>query len=77
MFIQYGGLEQFESRILDPKLRSAAKAAISQFPADQLIRNRQAAVSAIMDGMTTALAEFPVTVKLPANREPLSPADLS
>ena len=48
LFIQYGGLAQFESRILDPKLRSAAKAAISKFPADQLIRNRQAAVNAIM-----------------------------
>ena len=65
LFIQYGGLAQFESRILDPKLRSAAKAAISRFPADQLIRNRQAAVNAIMDGMTGALATFPVTVNSP------------
>ena len=65
LFIQYGGLEQFENRILDPKLRSAAKAAISKFPADQLIRNRQAAVSAIMDGMTAALEAFPVTVNSP------------
>ena len=65
LFVQYGGLDQFETRILDPKLRSVAKAAISQFPADQLIRNRQAAVTAIMDGMTAALAEFPVTVNSP------------
>ena len=32
LFIKYGGLEQFENRILDPKLRSAAKAALAQFP---------------------------------------------
>ena len=51
LFINYGGLDQFESRTLDPKLRSAAKAAISRFQADELIRNRQAAVAAIMDGM--------------------------
>ena len=65
LFVEYGGLDQFENRILDPKLRSAAKAAISRFPADQLIRNRQAAVSAIMDGMTAALEAFPVTVNSP------------
>ena len=31
LFIAYGGLDQFEARILDPKLRSAAKAALSKF----------------------------------------------
>ena len=65
LFIHYGGLDQFESRILDPKLRSAAKAAISRFQADELIRNRQAAVAAIMDGMALELEGFPVTVNSP------------
>ena len=65
LFIKYGGLEQFETRILDPKLRSAAKAALAQFPADQLIRNRQAAVAAIMDEMLQELAAFPLTVNSP------------
>ena len=65
LFIQYGGLEQFEGRILDPKLRSAAKAAIAKFPAAELIRNRQAAVTAVMERMTEALEGFPVTVNSP------------
>ncbi len=65
LFINYGGLDQFETRILDPKLRSAAKAAISQFQADELIRNRQAAVNAIMEGMALELEGFPVTVNSP------------
>ena len=65
LFIHYGGLDQFETRILDPKLRSAAKAAIAQFQADELIRNRQAAVNAIMDGMAIELEGFPVTVNSP------------
>lgn len=65
LFIRYGGLDQFENRILDPKLRSAAKAALAKFPADQLIRNRQAAVAEIMANMTNALAEFPVTINSP------------
>ncbi|MXX89812.1 MAG: prohibitin family protein [Boseongicola sp. SB0677_bin_26] len=65
LFIHYGGLDQFETRILDPKLRSAAKAAIARFQADELIRNRQAAVAAIMEGMALELEGFPVTVNSP------------
>ena len=65
LFIKYGGLKQFEDRILDPKLRSAAKAALSKFRADQLIRNRQAAVTAIMENMVGQLEGFPVTINSP------------
>ena len=65
LFIQYGGLDQFENRILDPKLRSSAKAAISKFPADQLIRDRNAAVAAILEEMVTAMEGFPVVVNSP------------
>ncbi len=65
LFIRYGGLNQFEQRILDPKLRSSAKAAISRFSASELIRNRQAAVNAIMEDMAVTLETFPVTVNSP------------
>ena len=65
LFIQYGGLAQFEDRILDPRLRQAAKAAISQFPADQLIRDRQAAVAKILEFMVEAMEPYPVTVNSP------------
>ena len=65
LFIRYGGLDQFEARILDPKLRSAAKAALSRFPADRLIRNRQEAVAAIMANMTEELEGFPITINSP------------
>lgn len=65
LFVKYGGLAQFETRVLDPKLRSAAKAALSKFPADQLIRNRGAAVNAIMVTMKEALEGFPITINSP------------
>ena len=65
LFIKYGGLDQFETRILDPKLRSAAKAAISHFPADKLIRNRQEVVATIMELMLKELSEFPITINSP------------
>lgn len=65
LFIRYGGLDQLEARILDPKQRSAAKAALSRFPADRLIRNRQEAVAAIMANMTAELEGFPITINSP------------
>lgn len=65
LYIQYGGLTQFESRILDPKLASVAKAAIAKYPADQLIRNRSLAVASILDGMKAAMQDFPITVNSP------------
>ena len=65
LFIRYGGLDQFENRILDPKLRSSAKAAISRFSASEIIRNRQSAVGEIMTEMTNSLEGFPVTVNSP------------
>lgn len=65
LYVKYGGLKQFESRILDPKLRSASKAALSKFSADRLIIDRQVAVSAIMEAMLAELEGFPVTVNSP------------
>ena len=65
LFVNYGGLDQFETRLLDPKLRSAAKAALSQYRADELIRDRQRAVASIMVNMTKALEGLPVTVNSP------------
>ena len=65
LYIEYGGLDQFESRIIDPKLRNAVKAALAQFTAEDLIRNRQQAVAYIMENMASELSTFPVTVNSP------------
>ena len=65
MFRQYGNLEQFENRILNPKLRSATKAALSRFPANKLIQERQTVVAEIMETMTNELADFPITINSP------------
>lgn len=62
LFIQYGGLEQFENRVLDPRLRSAAKAAISQFRADQLIRERQAVVAKIQEEVESVTVGLPISI---------------
>lgn len=60
LFKNYGGLEQFESRILDPKLRSAAKDALARFRAEQIIQNRSQVIQQIEDELNNGMKEFPV-----------------
>ena len=65
LYQRYGSLEQFEERILDPKLRQASKAAISTFNADELIRNRNAAIGKIQENIVALMESYPVTVHSP------------
>lgn len=62
LFVQYGGLEQFEERILDPRIRSAAKAALSRFRADEMIRDRNSVVSEIAQEIRNVTERLPVNI---------------
>ncbi len=74
IYKRYGSLNQFEDRILDPKLRQAAKAAISKFEAAELIRNRNNAVSKILEYMVSYMEPFPVTINSPQIEDIAFPA---
>ena len=65
LYVKYGGIPQFEERILDPKLRSVSKTAIAKFSAEQLIKDRNLAVNEIQTLMVEALADFPIVVDSP------------
>lgn len=65
LYVKYGGLPQFEERILDPKLRSVSKAAIAKFSAEELIKDRNLAVNEIQLMMVEALADFPIVIDSP------------
>jgi regulator of protease activity HflC (stomatin/prohibitin superfamily) len=56
----YGGLDQFESRILDPRLRSATKDALARFKAEQIIQNRGQVIQKIEETLLDAMSDFPV-----------------
>ena len=56
----YGGLEQFENRILDPRLRSATKDALARFKAEQIIQNRGQVIQKIEETLLSAMSAFPV-----------------
>jgi len=56
----YGGLDQFENRILDPRLRSATKDALARFKAEQIIQNRGQVIQKIEETLLDAMSAFPV-----------------
>jgi regulator of protease activity HflC (stomatin/prohibitin superfamily) len=62
LFKRYGGLNQFEQRILDPRFRSATKDTIPQFEAEQLIQDRASAIQGIERRLSEEMAGFPVVV---------------
>jgi len=62
LYRQYGGLSQFESRILDPRFRSATKDVIPQYDAEQLIQDRASAIQAIETSFIEEMKGFPVSV---------------
>ncbi len=62
LFVKYGSIEQFESRIVRRRLADNAKAGLSQFQADQMIRDRALVSSEIRKRVADALATFPVSV---------------
>ncbi|WP_339899953.1 prohibitin family protein [uncultured Gilvimarinus sp.] len=62
LFRRYGGLLQFEQRILDPRFRSATKDTIPKFEAEQLIQDRALAITGIETRLIEEMSEFPVIV---------------
>ncbi len=60
LFKDYGGLLQFEQRILDPKLRSAAKDALARYKAEELIQNRSHVIGQIEQLLVEAMKDYPV-----------------
>lgn len=62
LFKRYGGLTQFEQRILDPRFRSATKDTIPQFEAEQLIQDRASAIQGIEHRLAAEMEGFPVIV---------------
>ncbi len=62
LYRRYGGLLQFEQRILDPRFRSATKDTIPKFEAEQLIQDRALAITGIEQRLIEEMAEFPVIV---------------
>ncbi|MFT5758127.1 MAG: regulator of protease activity HflC (stomatin/prohibitin superfamily) [Alteromonadaceae bacterium] len=62
LFRQYGGLSQFENRILDPRFRAATKDVIPRYDAEKLIQDRASAIQSIEANFIEEMKDFPVSV---------------
>ena len=62
LYKKYGGLDQFEERILDTRFRAAVKTFIPHFTAEKLIQDRSTAMTLIEDSLVEMLKDFPVKV---------------
>ncbi len=60
LYKKYGGLSQFETRILDPKLRSATKDAIARYKAEEIIQNRGRVIAQISSFLHEVMKDYPV-----------------
>lgn len=64
VFRKYGGMEQFESRVLMPIITQYAKAGINQSTSDDL-RERVVVVNRIMGLLDDQLEDLPVSISVP------------
>lgn len=62
LYKQYGSLEQFEERVLDPRLREVSKQSISKYTAEENINAREVVTEAIKSEFLEKVSGLPVVV---------------
>ncbi len=62
LYRKYGGLEQFENRILDPKFGSVTKSVLPHYKAEKLIQDRSAAITKIQEQLKIAMQDFDLII---------------
>lgn len=62
LYKQYGSLEQFEERVLDPRLREVSKQSISKFTAEENINTRELVTETIKSEFMEKVSGLPVTI---------------
>ncbi len=66
LYKQYGGLDQFEDRVLSPRFRAAAKTAIAHYDAATIIKDRALATAEIQAELEAATASLPISITMVA-----------
>ena len=62
IYRNYGGLDQFENRILTPAINSAAKDGVAKYKAEDIIKNRGEAVSTMKSAIVKAMSPYPIVI---------------
>lgn len=75
LFKDYGSLEQFESRVIDPRFRAIVKEVMAKYKAEDTIGKRDEVTTKIRDAITASMKDLPIDISainienivLPAN----------
>ena len=62
LFINYGSLEQFESRVIDPKFRTIVKETTAKFKAEDTIGKRDEVTTKVRDALVEAFKDLPLEI---------------
>lgn len=62
LYKDYGSLEQFEERVIDPKFRAISKESIAKFTAEETIGKRDAVEAKLRDAINHAFTNLPITI---------------
>ena len=62
LYKAYGSLEQFESRVIDPKFRAITKESIAKFTAEETINKRDQVEQRLRDYLVTATQDLPIKI---------------
>ena len=62
LYKKYGSLDQFENKILDPKLKEATKEGIAKFTAEENINIREQVRLAMAEALRAKMASYPVVI---------------
>ncbi len=66
LYKQYGGLKQFEDRVLSPRFRAAAKTAIAHYDAASIIKDRATVTAEIKAELEEATSALPIGITIVA-----------
>lgn len=64
LFKDYGSLEQFEARVIDPKFRTIVKETIAKYTAEQLIGKRDEVTSKIKENLIESAKDLPIDISV-------------
>lgn len=75
LFKDYGSLEQFEQRVIDPRFRAIVKESVAKFTAEDTIGKRDIVTAKVRDALVQSTADLPIeisainieNIQLPAN----------
>lgn len=62
LFKDYGSLQQFEQRVIDPKFRAVVKEIVAKFTAEGTIRTRDLVTIQTREALTVAFKELPISI---------------